>query len=144
MRERDEQRRKDIQAHRNVTYRQLFPLVKKRRKRLGLTSFGGGRIKKKTKPKKTSRPDCANSRRSATAQVHSRRSDKRKDLLKKLAVTHARIFRSSGEIKCRICGARLVEYIFLICIQFCSHKVWFHSGPLPSRDKGALSHGQKT
>lgn len=82
--------------------------MKKRRKRLGLASHAEGR-KKKTQPKKTSQLACAPSRRFMTAQVHSRRSNKRKDPLKNLAVTHARIFRSHGEIKCRICGARLVE-----------------------------------
>ena len=103
MRERDEQRRRDIQAHRNVTYRQLFPLVKKRRKRLGLAALGGGRIKK-TQAKKTSA-----SGRLATTQVYSRRSNKKKVLLKNKTATHARIFRCHGEIKCRICGARSVE-----------------------------------
>ena len=113
MREREEQRRRDIQAHRNVTYRQLVTKVKKGRKGLGLATQGGGRIKKKTQPQKTSQPDSANSRRLATAQVNSRRLKKRKDLLKNLAVTHACIFRSRGEIKCRICGARSVEDILL-------------------------------
>ena len=81
-----------------------FVKVKKRRKQLGLAALGGGRIKKKTRTKKTSA-----SGRLATAQVCSRRSNKRKGLVKKQAVTHARIFRCHGEIKCRICGARSVE-----------------------------------
>ena len=83
---------------------------------MGLAALGGGRIKKKTQTKKTPA-----SGRLATARVCSRRLNKRKDLVKKQAVTHARIFRGNGEIKCRICGARSVEANLLnILIKFLS------------------------
>ena len=77
----------------------------KRKKRLSLATLHGGRVKKKTQPRNTSRI-------LHTALPSSKRSKlhfKKKGLAKKLAVTHARMFRSRGEIKCRICDARLID-----------------------------------
>ena len=96
-RERDEQRRRDIQAHRNVSYRQLCPRTKKRKRHLGLH---GGKVKETSKRTRT----LLN--RLSSLQGFKKTSNTRNTYFKNLAVTHARIFRRNGEIKCRMCGAR--------------------------------------